>query len=354
MSGRQPGSMLLQVMVAMAIFSTIMTVLGSVFFQLSNASRSVTRMVSFDTRIFVMQNLFERDLTGVFLPKLIHIKKEEDKKTGNAQDSSQEETKTEQKKDTKNEKDAYPKQAFLVTIAANGLMESMRFITTNPVAVYNTAKPHCVWVEYEVKPVEGKGLGLYRTEYYGIEREGPTHKQHTFLVIDGIKSLTVTLKAEKKPVPEKKGADKKTEKNTQEKNPEEKQKKKRVFEDRKNWDSDEFLKALENLSDEGKKESTQARETQAQEVKEIFDPLPAFITFSLTLYDRFQERDKTVEFVCAPHYGCEPLVIDGLKNVEKPNAQDHIPGQGIVSALTKPLSSGLQDKIEIMKPKMQR
>lgn len=326
----QPGSMLLQVVIATAIFSTIMMVLGTVFFQLNHSSRSVTRMLSFDTRIFVVQDLLEKDIAGVFLPKLIPLKKEDDKKSGSeAQETLKSGAQDASEKKTKNKKDVYPKQAFFVSLSSSGNLQTMKYITTHPVAVYNTAKPQCIGVEYTLESIAGNGLALYRTEYFNIDADGFKQGQHKFLVIDGIKSLTVVLYAEKKPT-DKKDTDKKDapKEGTDKKG--NKENKKRTFEEKKEWNSDDCLK---------------------EESEEKYYPLPVFIVFSLTLHDRFQEKEKNVEFVCAPGYGIETVSIDGLKNKEVPQQQQ---GNSMASVLSKPLSEGLQGKTESFKQKMQK
>ena len=78
------GYVLLEVVIGVAIFSSLMLVMSSTFLQLSRSLNYVTRMFDDDTRSMIVQDLMEKDMAGVFLPELIVIKKsDEEKKTAN-------------------------------------------------------------------------------------------------------------------------------------------------------------------------------------------------------------------------------------------------------------------------------
>jgi len=66
---KTPGFTLLELIIAMAISSMLAIALFSSFYQINKTSALVEQTISIDMRAAILQNLLEKDISGVFVPK---------------------------------------------------------------------------------------------------------------------------------------------------------------------------------------------------------------------------------------------------------------------------------------------
>ncbi len=349
------GFLLVEVVIAITLFSSIITVLGTAFFQITKSLQSITRLHFFDTRIFTIQNLLEKEIAGVHIPSLVALSSSE----------GADQAENIALSDQKNKQGEWPEKAFFVEHYRDGNLKEMRFITSNAVAVYNTAKPHCVLVIYElVKNTTTDTFSLQRTEATVFDVQGSVKKTGPFVVAEGIKSLSVKMYGEKESQEEKQ---KKGDKNKDDKE-KKTEKKRKEFEEKTEWNSDDYKnKEKEN------EEQKQAQNKNDDE-NDVMRPLPAYIAFTLVLQDALSDKTCPVEFICAPLYGIEKIVIpvknsnvhndeiqqkmnEEQKQKTEPShdqAQNNEPlpvAPGIEKIQQIPLSSSLQSKVDGYKVK---
>ena len=72
---KRTGFTLLELVIAMAISSILAIALFTSFYQINRSSRLVEQTISIDMRASILENLLEKDISGVFVPKIDEPKK---------------------------------------------------------------------------------------------------------------------------------------------------------------------------------------------------------------------------------------------------------------------------------------
>jgi hypothetical protein len=289
----------LEILLAMAIFSFLGTLLFQTLFQINKSLKNVTIIASSDTRYLLFDNLWEKEISGVFVPEL---KKTGESKEPAANDNKDTKSKQPDKDDTEKEKLESPPKAFFCQTESDGNIKLFTFITTNPLASYNMKKPRLVRIVYTVKPDnDNSGLfALYRKEIEDIfeesliESEGEG-KERSFKVFGGIKKIAIDLYAElvkkendQEDKNKKDSAD--VSKNTKDQEKEEKEP--REFKKLQSWDPEE----IKDLAEEGKE----------------MESVPAFIKITLGLVVDERELEHR-EYIFSPLYDQQKIILKGIK-----------------------------------------
>ena len=339
------GFSLLGVMLALAVGSILSGLLMQSLWQLSFSLKKVVNITSVDTRIAVVQNILEKELSGAFIPQLILIDREaatdDETKKGQADQLKQPNPQEKQKKVTP----ITPPKAFYSKNEDQNL-QMLTFITCNPLEVYNNSKPRIVRIMYTL--VSDKN----RPEAFELHRQASPNimKLKKFesevvkglVVINGIKSITTEFLA----LPKKKKSEKQNKKETQQKkktqdkeNPKEKEKKEFIRID--HWDVED---QKENKSDDKDKDEKK------------LPLLPQFIKIKITLFGHNNAQEVIYSFTFAPNYGIEQIILEGIKpmqteNRKKDNKESKEVDNQIKNIMDKnPLSSNLQNKFDKWQP----
>ena len=175
------GFTLIELIIGMAISSGISIVIFTSFYQTQKSSKALYSMISLDSRVSILQNQFEKDISGVFAPNTNEVK-EPEKPMG--QKKEQEEKKEAPVSGSKLEK------IFYATNQNKNLKE-LTFITSNPLQVYGQSKPRIARVPYLLKEdKQRKGsYTLFRRESNKLEY---AHKSAVeYEIIDGIKEFKI-------------------------------------------------------------------------------------------------------------------------------------------------------------------
>lgn len=291
----------LEIVLALAIFSFLGTILFQSLFNMNKSLLSVTSISSHDTKCLLLQNIWDKELSGAYIPEVKKLDESLDSEIFTVLKKNEDTKKTENNKEEKKEKDIFikPKKAFFCD-TESGNMHLFTFITTNPLAVYNMKKPRTMRVVYQLKPSQDgdNTFSLYRKEIQnifdlsGLEETG-TGKERSFQVVNGIKTLAVEFFAESLPEPEKK---QKSDSKKTETKQEKKEKEPRTFIKVQSWDPQEIEKMAEE--------------------KKLIKPLPAFIKIIVTFYDPKKELDPQ-EYIFSPLYGQQKITLEGIKPLEK-------------------------------------
>jgi type II secretory pathway pseudopilin PulG len=290
----------LEIMIALAISTLLGGLLMQSLYQLTNTLTRVDQISALDMRVIVFKNLLEKELSGAFVPKLVPLEKEAQKtELVNKNSEKKEEKKT-----------VTPEKAFY-SQNSNGQLGLLTFITSNPLTVYNMAKAHSARIVYTVVPDKGMpgAFALMRKEIPdSMQKEYESSKG--FVVIAGIKSLTVEFLASPEP-------DNNKEQKTQEK---EINNKKKVFKKFDTWD-----------------------QQQSEQKEQTLPALPQFISMQLVLYNQ-NKTESAYRCMFAPCYGFEPVVLENRQSLFGQQDQaDNDPLKKVMEKNT--LSDDLQDKL---------
>jgi prepilin-type N-terminal cleavage/methylation domain-containing protein len=310
------GFTMLEVMLGLAVGSLLTGMLVQSLWQLSKTLSKVNAISSVDMRALTLQNLLEKEFSGAFVPDLVPFEKEDELKK-----TSQSST------EPKEEKSINPPKGFYSKNDGDNLV-FLTFITSNPLSVYNMIKPRVARIIYELVPdknISGSSV-LYRYESVKImEGEKSANQEKGFVVVDGIKSIECTYLAEEK-VSQKKNSNKSKEnEKTQKKLEKEEQQEKKIV-TLKEWDSEQYSK-------------------EKQEEKEEKMPLvPDFIKMKVTLFSDDTGNEKEFEWIFAPCFGCEPILLKGIKPLPEEDKQKKAGKQLNQLMDDNPLSSSVQDK----------
>lgn len=144
------GLSILEVALGIALFSIIGTMLFQSMMQVTRTLRTITDVSSLDMRIAVVNNLLEKDLSGATLFPMIPIKDEKEEET--KPPAKTDKKKKAPEKNKKEDKEIYPKKGFYFEAEQDGNLKLFTFVSTNPVAVYETAKPVPVRIVYTLAP----------------------------------------------------------------------------------------------------------------------------------------------------------------------------------------------------------
>lgn len=150
------GYILLEVLVASAISSFILAMVTTVVYQVNNSFSRMSSVSSIDSRILLVQHQMEKDLSGAFILQVRKEKKRAPKKEIQKPKTASTKNQNNQEKNTKQQQqkqfENVPlKNAFLSRNKGENL-DLLTFITTNPIAMYNIAKPRIARVVYTILP----------------------------------------------------------------------------------------------------------------------------------------------------------------------------------------------------------
>lgn len=289
----------LEIMIALAIATLLGGLLMQSLYQLTNTMARVDQISTLDMRVIVFKNLLEKEFAGAFVPQLVPIEQEEKKVEIASKNSEKKEDK----------KTVTPEKAFY-SQNSNGQLQLLTFITSNPLPVYNMAKAHVARIVYTLQAdnsLPGTFL-LLRKEISDImqkEYEGAK----SFVIITGIKSLTVEFLAAPEP-----------NKNKEQKPQEKEITEKKVFKKFDTW---------------GQQQSEQQEQT--------LPALPQFISIELVLYNQ-NKTESTYRFMFAPNYGYEQVILENRESLfGKPKEIDNDPLKVVMEKNT--LSDDLQNKL---------
>ncbi|MFS8507086.1 MAG: hypothetical protein LVQ75_03070 [Candidatus Babeliales bacterium] len=289
----------LEIMIALAISTLLGGLLMQSLYQLTNTLTRVDQISTLDMRVIVFKNLLEKNFQGHLFLNWYHLKKKHKKQNWLIKIQKKEEKKT-----------VTPEKAFY-SQNSNGQLGLLTFITSNPLTVYNMAKAHSARIVYTVVPDKGMpgAFALMRKEIPdSMQKEYESSKG--FVVIAGIKSLTVEFLASPEP-------DNNKEQKTQEK---EINNKKKVFKKFDTWD-----------------------QQQSEQKEQTLPALPQFISMQLVLYNQ-NKTESTYRCMFAPCYGFEPVVLENRQSLFGQQDQaDNDPLKKVMEKNT--LSDDLQNKL---------
>lgn len=192
------GFALLDLLVSIAISSIMSTVLFTMIFQMQKSENGINEVVSTSMQSALVYERLQKDLTGIFWPQFMLEAKP-------AVTPEKSEPKAEAEKTSKGLPKATPKKVVGPKIAKilysqntpyNDLeiLKECSFITSNPLQVYNDAKPRVARVIYTLVP-EQEYVGsfeLRRQEGAELDYETVKKTAPAFVIIAGIKALKFT------------------------------------------------------------------------------------------------------------------------------------------------------------------
>ncbi|MCF7900023.1 hypothetical protein K9K77_00805 [Candidatus Babeliales bacterium] len=302
------GFSVFEILIAVTIFSFLGTLLFQSLFQVNKSLKSVISIASADTRYLLFDNLWEKEIAGVFVPQLKKVGKSSEEDESLKKDNNE-------KDDQKKEKIITPPQAFFCKNGNGGNMSLFTFITTNPLSVYNMRKPRTMRIVYELKPDnQQQGLfALYRKEVDDIFDEKAIDskgegKEKSFKVFGEIKTFTLEFYAESVKKKEKEDTLKKddpSQKSSEKNNSQKGKKEPREFSKIQSWDPQKVAE----LAEEGK------------EMKLV----PAFIRVNMMLYSG-QKETEAREYIFSPLYDQQEILLEGIKPLVEQKKETEIKG----------------------------
>lgn len=264
------GFSLIEVLIALSIASIIGIALFSSLDQMTRISNKVDTIIEDDDRMALLHNQLKKDLSGAFVPTQA-VEQPIDK-------------------DKKNKKPL--EKVFYSSNSEKNTLNTLTFITTNPLTSYGSSKPRIARVVYKMVPQKENGQ---QPSYTLLRQQGPdleydTYKQdnkknRSYAVAEQIKNLTIEYTTTKKSV----------QKNDS-KNPPE-------LETVKEWDSDknapkekaqEETKKKENAATQKNQQSPQNPEKKEKEER-IW--LPLYATITITLWDARKKHEYTTQLI---------------------------------------------------------
>ncbi|MEX0848692.1 MAG: prepilin-type N-terminal cleavage/methylation domain-containing protein [Candidatus Dependentiae bacterium] len=194
------GFTLLEILIATAISSLLMTILFFSYNQMNNVVRYVTDYTDiFDSAILVEQQI-TKDIAGAFIP----VQAIEPKAKGQ-KEASTDEQQQQLEPEKKEQKRAVLKDPFVSKNVGKN-MSMLSFITANPMRVYwgkktGEPKPSIARVVYTLQedknsPKNQPRFSLYRQEGKGLELAPYTKKESSierYLIAENIESCTLSF-----------------------------------------------------------------------------------------------------------------------------------------------------------------
>jgi type II secretory pathway component PulJ len=290
------GFMLIELIIATLIASLIAGLLFAMLFQITLVQTSVDNVIDLSVRVGVVENQLEKDLTGCFVPK----QAEESSSAKAMADTSKDVKKVEPEGDKK--ETAKLIQKIFYSTNKNGQLDTLTFITNNPLVVYagkdvGVAKPKAVRVQYTLTPEEHKkdSYALLRQESMELDLE--KYKNVTpYEVIGGIKKCTVTFTA---------------------RIPKQQDNKQQASEQNSSKVLYEY-KTLNEWVSEQKKEDKESKD------KSEFPRIPYSVEMKLTLWDLQEKKEKEFTVVCEIPTDFSPVKVkkQDKKEADKPKQED--------------------------------
>ncbi len=193
------GFTLIELLLAVSFSLILITTLFNSFFQMTRVVHSADQLMDNDTRISTINNQFERDISGIFVPVQAITEAIQPQTTpGSAQ--------------AQPEKKSQPLQKVFYSTNKENVVSALTFITNNPIRIYEknkqgTSKPCIVRVVYTlVKEKEAENsYALMRQEGTDLNYDAYKAKASkpiiAYQLAERIKSITVEYK-----VPEQKNS----------------------------------------------------------------------------------------------------------------------------------------------------
>jgi len=213
----KPGSILLELLIASAIASFVGVTLFNIFYQSNIAFATVDRIASIDVRACILQNQFERDLSGAFV---VFEKKKKKVEPGATPQKQSKEKGGQIKKETGKQYEDLPIKKAFHSKNRDGVLDLLTCITSNPIPAYNKVRPRIARVIYTLvvdKDAERKFkrgekvYKLFREEsrklaFSSVVKESKDRAEK-YEVVSNIKSLSVeyVVKIDKKEKKDKQG-----------------------------------------------------------------------------------------------------------------------------------------------------
>ena len=296
----------LEVIVVLLIGAILSTLLFSIIQNMSGSFARVVTVSTVDRKVLMISQLFERDLSGVFIPVLDlekeHKAQEGDENDQKAKDEKPQEEQKPTKEDAKNKKKDLLPQPFMYEKNEQGVLKFFTFITTNPAGVYEEVMPRMVRVVYTLEPhvTRQNVYTLYRQQssdldvkVFSKESQG-SHVSKKYEVLSDVAALNFSFMVEK---PDEKDA---------EKNKKETDQKEKKPADKSDANKEKEKKPKQYITLEDWKE---LNEEDAQKTKR--PPLPEYIVVKLKLFD-LKQRIYEQEFYVAPHFGIHEVVVKDI------------------------------------------
>lgn len=180
----KPGFSVLELIMAMAISTIIMTTLLEMYNQITRNMVRVERFVFEDTQLLVLKNRFSKDIAG--LSAIWFTQAEVDKKIAG-----------QNKKAPEPDQEKRQASAAFYSINKQGRLEQITFVTTSALQSYGTTQDRFVRVVYKVEE-DPASPGLFRL----MRKQIPMPTEHideqalqggTFYeLVSGIKSISMT------------------------------------------------------------------------------------------------------------------------------------------------------------------
>lgn len=203
----KPGFTLLEILIATAISSLLMTILFFSYNQVNNVVRYVTDYTDiFDAAILVEQQI-TKDIAGAFIPvQAVEQKKQEKQKTASSDEKKQPEPEleSEQKSFDKIRMKVLKDPFVSKNVGKN--MSMLSFITANPMRVYwgkktGEPKPSIARVVYTLQEDKDSSksrsrFSLYRQEGKELELSAYTKKESSierYLIAENIESCALSF-----------------------------------------------------------------------------------------------------------------------------------------------------------------
>lgn len=157
------GFVLLEIIISIALGSLVMAGLFSSFFQINKAYKSVDDVAGIDTKASLLQYQMDRDISGVSVPFILTSMKETSSES-KEQAIFDEKNKGVQVEQKKEEIEAIPMEKSFYATAQGENLNLLSFVSSNPLSVYDKAKPRIVRITYQLIPEENidKEISSYR------------------------------------------------------------------------------------------------------------------------------------------------------------------------------------------------
>lgn len=311
----KPGFMLIELIVATLVASMVAAILLAALGQSNRFQMIDDNLIDMSTRIAVISNQLEKDLMGAFIPMQAEEKKEsfakatEDKQAVKNEQSTTESKETEQKsaQNVPAKEKPKPIEKIFYSTQKNGQLDTLTFITNNPLVVYvgadvGVVKPKVARVQYTLKPEAEKkdSYALFRQESTELDLE--KYKNVTaYEVIGGIKKCMVTFTAR---IPKKSA-----EASAAAGSANASEKKSYEYKTQPEWVSEQ------------KKESSSGEATKD---KSEFPRIPYSVEMKLILWDIQEKKEKEFTIVCEIPTDFSPIKQQDKdkKEPEKPKKED--------------------------------
>lgn len=187
------GFTLIELIIGMAISAAVSVVIFVSFNQTQKSSTRIDEIISLDSRVSILQNQLEKDITGVFVPNSM-VPKPNEKADQKAKKESKE-----KKEEEITKPDAQKIEKIFYSANQGKNLKDLTFITCNPLQIYGQSRPRISRVTYLLKEdaLRKGSFALYRQESSQLN---DTKGGFEYQIADGIKEFKVeyTVLIEKK------------------------------------------------------------------------------------------------------------------------------------------------------------